>query len=134
MLRTPPIIQHLTAQDDTSFQFRIDGEGNYGYLKGDGTFSPFKKGLQKVKIGEYQRSYNPMASETKQFAIPDELQGKVTIDNALAIIDFTNCTGGYLYATVTVTSVTDTTVSVKASNGHNTGGGGTIKYSVWLYY
>lgn len=31
----------LTTSDGLSFQFATDGEGNYGYLKGDDTFVPF---------------------------------------------------------------------------------------------
>lgn len=46
MLRTPPIIQHLTAQDNLTFRFATDGEGNYGFLKGDDTFSPFRQPLK----------------------------------------------------------------------------------------
>lgn len=34
----------LTASDSLKFQFATDGEGNYGYLKGDDTFVPFKSG------------------------------------------------------------------------------------------
>lgn len=35
----------LTASDNLKFQFATDGEGNYGYLKGDDTFVPFKSGF-----------------------------------------------------------------------------------------
>ena len=34
----------LTASDNTKFRFATDGEGNYGYLKADDSFVPFKKG------------------------------------------------------------------------------------------
>ena len=36
------VTDSLTASDNLKFQFATDGEGNYGYLKGDDTFVPFK--------------------------------------------------------------------------------------------
>ena len=33
---------NLTATDNTKFRFATDGEGNYGYLKADDSFVPFK--------------------------------------------------------------------------------------------
>jgi len=46
------IKQNLTAEDSLEFKFATDGEGNYGYLKGDGTFTPFKSGGTEVEIIE----------------------------------------------------------------------------------
>ena len=34
----------LRAEDGLKFQFATDGEGNYGYLGADGSFTPFKTG------------------------------------------------------------------------------------------
>ena len=36
------INQNLTAKDGLNFRFATDGEGNYGYLKADDSFAPFK--------------------------------------------------------------------------------------------
>ena len=36
---------NLTTSDDTKFRFATDGEGNYGYLKADDSFVPFKNKL-----------------------------------------------------------------------------------------
>lgn len=36
------VTDSLTASDSLKFQFATDGEGNYGFLKGDDTFVPFK--------------------------------------------------------------------------------------------
>ena len=36
--------KNLTASDNTKFRFATDGEGNYGYLKADDSFVPFKSG------------------------------------------------------------------------------------------
>ena len=38
------IVADLTASDNTKFRFATDGEGNYGFLKADDSFVPFKKG------------------------------------------------------------------------------------------
>ena len=38
------IVADLTAEDNTKFRFATDGEGNYGFLKADDSFVPFKKG------------------------------------------------------------------------------------------
>ena len=38
------IVVDLTASDNTKFRFATDGEGNYGFLKADDSFVPFKKG------------------------------------------------------------------------------------------
>lgn len=38
----------LTASDGLNFRFATDGEGNYGYLKADDSFVPFKSGGESV--------------------------------------------------------------------------------------
>ena len=38
------IVADLTASDNTKFRFATDGVGNYGFLKADDSFVPFKKG------------------------------------------------------------------------------------------
>lgn len=49
---------NLTAKDSTKFRFATDGEGNYGYLKADDSFVPFKKesakSLNLTTIDEWQ--------------------------------------------------------------------------------
>lgn len=42
------INNNLTATDSTKFRFATDGEGNYGYLKADGSFIPFKSGVKET--------------------------------------------------------------------------------------
>ena len=37
--------KNLTASDNLKFRFATDGEGNYGYLKADDSFVPFKSGF-----------------------------------------------------------------------------------------
>ncbi len=90
--------------------------------------------MKKVKIGEYSRFYAYSTYENKQFTIPTELQGTISKDKVVVILNYTDCQGGFLYASVAVTTVSDTTVTIRAGNAHNTGGGGVISYSVWLYY
>lgn len=34
---------NLTTEDNLQFRFATDGEGNYGYLKADDSFVPFKR-------------------------------------------------------------------------------------------
>ena len=41
---------NLTAEDSTLFRFATDGEGNYGYLKADDSFVPFKSGYAIPKL------------------------------------------------------------------------------------
>ena len=43
--------ENLKANDGLKFQFATDGEGNYGYLKGDDTFVPFKGTANMVYLG-----------------------------------------------------------------------------------
>lgn len=40
------LTDNLTASDSTKFRFATDGEGNYGYLKADDSFVPFKSGKE----------------------------------------------------------------------------------------
>lgn len=40
----------LTASDNLKFRFATDGEGNYGYLRADDSFVPFKSGGEIIKI------------------------------------------------------------------------------------
>lgn len=42
--------KNLVADDGTKFRFATDGEGNYGYLKADDSFVPFKGGLFEHEI------------------------------------------------------------------------------------
>ena len=42
------IVADLTASDNTKFRFATDGEGNYGFLKADDSFVPFKKSGAEV--------------------------------------------------------------------------------------
>ena len=39
---------NLPAKDSTKFRFATDGEGNYGYLKADDSFAPFKSGAVEL--------------------------------------------------------------------------------------
>lgn len=44
-------VNQLTASDGLDFRFATDGEGNYGYLKADDSFTPFKSpGVSQFKI------------------------------------------------------------------------------------
>ena len=41
---------NLTASDGLGFRFATDGEGNYGYLKADDSFTPFKSKITRVEL------------------------------------------------------------------------------------
>ena len=50
----------LTASDNLKFRFSTDGEGNYGYLKGDDTFVPFKSTygtIETTKTASFTKEY-----------------------------------------------------------------------------
>lgn len=52
------INESLTASDGLDFNFSTDGEGNYGYLKGDGTFVPFSSGAKIIKLANAGSSFS----------------------------------------------------------------------------
>lgn len=60
--------ENLTASDSTKFRFATDGEGNYGYLKADDSFVPFKSGA------DYDLEYagTNTTSTTVKISVPDD--------------------------------------------------------------
>lgn len=55
--------KNLTASDDTKFRFATDGEGNYGYLKADDSFIPFKQGIDSKEL-LWSRNGGPFSAQT----------------------------------------------------------------------
>ena len=65
------IVADLTASDNTKFRFATDGEGNYGFLKADDSFVPFKKGGNVTIDGvPFEEELN-LTSTTLDFKMPD---------------------------------------------------------------
>lgn len=56
------INENLTTSDNLKFRFATDGEGNYGYLKADDSFVPFKSGAKY--IGVFSSTFVSWNSET----------------------------------------------------------------------
>lgn len=79
---------NLTASDGLNFRFSTDGEGNYGYLKGDDTFVPFKGGSiepydltlpSNFNINSLtdNTEYKAVASVSGDFTVNSKLDSKI---------------------------------------------------------
>lgn len=62
------INSRLTANDGLVFNFSTDGAGNYGYLRGDGAFVPFKKG----GIAIASKHYSPVGVVNDTYTMPED--------------------------------------------------------------
>lgn len=60
-------LNQLTANDGLDFRFATDGEGNYGYLKADDSFAPFKSKLKKLTTFSSSESITERGTYTKSF-------------------------------------------------------------------
>jgi hypothetical protein len=76
------INESLTASDGLDFNFSTDGEGNYGYLKGDGTFTPFSSGAKIIKLASAAAS--SFSINVKNYYDGD--LSKLTADNFLCVL------------------------------------------------
>ena len=55
--------------DDVPFRFSIDGEGNYGYLKADDSFVPFRSGESGITLTPYPNGLTLNSSATNPIVI-----------------------------------------------------------------
>ena len=93
-LKGSPLNQHLTAQDDLKFRFATDGEGNYGFLKADDSFAPFKSGFSY--IGGWVGHCAPVAAGSGQ-AASSAYEAVIMFD--IANNNYTMASPGYSYGT-----------------------------------
>ena len=103
----------LTASDNTKFRFATDGEGNYGYLKADDSFVPFKKGGNVTIDGvPFEEELN-LTSTTLDLKMPDlpynfDKGSAVVYNNEIHILGSSSSgcyTNHYKYNGTTWTSV-----------------------------
>jgi hypothetical protein len=82
----------LTASDNLKFQFATDGEGNYGYLKGDDTFVPFKGSLELISTKQDVKTHPTGAVLTATVSYTHTC---VKSGSAIVILHGSNESGNY---------------------------------------
>ena len=60
--------ESLTASDSLTFRFATDGAGNYGYLKADDSFVPFKSGTEQFSFSFSADAYIAYTLNTKNYS------------------------------------------------------------------
>ena len=126
--------KNLTASDNLQFRFATDGEGNYGYLKADGSFVPFSsfpkeiffKGKTATFTAEIGKRYIVSFGGHSRDAdltgtIPTVSGANVDFNSGLQTNEGYKSSSGsqaryYSNLSIIVLTATSTTVSLSASN------------------
>lgn len=122
--------KNLTASDNLKFRFATDGEGNYGYLKADDSFVPFKSGLDDdatpTLIGNVDTaSFTAEVGEKYLITVggmTNSTSTKYSVTGATKIVDTTPVYGtknAGLYAVVHSFIVEATSTTIKVPKGVN---------------
>ena len=115
--------KNLTASDNLKFQFATDGEGNYGYLKADDSFVPFKSG---GFIGSLKATSSGLTSNTWYSTATIDIKSaysnynKITIKNiCVQIPTFTTINGATLSLSYTYKPSTGIITIKSTGSGNN---------------